>query len=142
MAEYLKASHTYDLTKNIKDIEINTGFILGLDAILLYYFGNIVEDPATLSTTFKKFESIIKGENSDENPAELDYIERQIYTLFALQQLLKAKAKEQNLEIPLESKVTKEDVAEYMKSVMNDDKEGSMKKFETIMSLVTEKKSS
>lgn len=139
MAEYLSASHTYDLTKNIKDIEINTGFILGLDAILLYYFGNIVGDPSTLPATFKKFEAIIKGEVSDKNPIELDYIERQIYTLFALQQLLKSKAKEQNLEVLLESKVTKEDVAEYMKSIMNDDTEGSMKKFESIMSLVTEK---
>jgi len=87
MADYLKATNTYDLTKNIKDIEINTGFILGLDAILMYYIGNIIEDPTTLPSTFKKFESIIKGEATDENPIELDYIERQLYTLFNLQQL-------------------------------------------------------
>lgn len=121
MADYLEATHTYDLTKNIKDIEINTGFILGLDAILMYYVANIVQDPSTLPATFKKFEAIIKGEVSDENPINLDYIERQLYTLFALQQLLKAKAKEQNLEIPLESKVTKDDLTNYMKAVMNND---------------------
>lgn len=141
MAEYLKATHTYDLTKNIKDLEINTGFILGLDAILLYYIGNIVEDPSTLPATFKKFEAIIKGEASDENPIELDFIERQLYTLFALQQLLKAKAKEQNLEVPLESQVTKEQVSEYMKDFMNEDVEGATKKFETIMSLIKPKSS-
>lgn len=141
MAEYLKATHTYDLTKNIKDLEINTGFILGLDAILLYYIGNIVEDPSTLPTTFKKFEAIIKGEASDENPIELDFIERQLYTLFALQQLLKAKAKEQNLEVPLESQVTKEQVSEYMKDLMNEDAEGATQKFEAIMSLIKTKSS-
>lgn len=139
MSEYLKATHTYDLTKNIKDLEINTGFILGLDAILLFYIGNIVEDPSTLPQTFKKFEAIIKGEASDENPINLDYVERQLYTLFALQQLLKAKAKEQNLEVALESQVTKEQVSEYMKSVMNQDDENSTQKFEAIMSLIKPK---
>lgn len=121
MSDFLEANNTYDLTKNIKDIEINTGFILGLDAILMYYIANIIEDPSTLPATFKKFEAIVKGEASDENPIELSYIERQLYTLFALQQLLKAKAKEQNLEIPLESKVTQDDLANYMKAVMNND---------------------
>ena len=135
MADYLEATHTYDLTKNIKDIEINTGFILGLDAILMYYVANIVEDPSTLPVTFRKFEGIIKGEDTEENPIELDYIERQLYTLFALQQLLKAKAREQNLEIPVESKVTKEDVTAYMKAVMNDDSsaEEKLKKIESLM---------
>jgi len=135
MADYLEATHTYDLTKNIKDIEINTGFILGLDAILMYYVANIVEDPSTLPVTFRKFEGIIKGEDTEENPIELDYIERQLYTLFALQQLLKAKAREQNLEVPVESKVTKEDVTAYMKAVMNDDSsaEEKLKKIESLM---------
>lgn len=135
MADYLEATHTYDLTKNIKDIEINTGFILGLDAILMYYVANIVEDPSTLPATFRKFEGIIKGEDTEENPIELDYIERQLYTLFALQQLLKAKAREQNLEVPVESKVTKEDVTAYMKAVMNDDSsaEEKLKKIESLM---------
>ena len=140
MSEYLKASNTYDLTKNIKDIEINTGFILGLDAILMYYIGNIVEDPSTLAKTFKKFEAILKGEATGDNPIELDYIERQLYTLFALQQLLKAKAKEQNLEIPVETKVTKEQVTEYMRSIINQDGKAD-EKLQKIAELITPKSS-
>jgi len=140
MADYLKATHTYDLTKNIKDIEINTGFILGLDSILMYYIGNIIEDPTTLPSTFKKFEAIIKGEATDDNSIELDYIERQLYTLFALQQLLKAKAKEQNLEIPVETKVTKEQVTEYMRSVINEDGKAD-EKLQKIAELITPKSS-
>lgn len=139
MAEYLKATHTYDLTKNIKDLEINTGFILGLDAILLFYIGNVVEDPSTLPATFKKFEAIIKGEATDENPIELDYIERQLYTLFALQQLLKAKAKEQNLEIELESKVTEDDMLDYMKAAMNGEDEKVSEKLSKIQELIKPK---
>jgi hypothetical protein len=139
MAEYLKATHTYDLTKNIKDLEINTGFILGLDAILLFYIGNVVEDPSTLPATFKKFEAIIKGEATDENPIELDYVERQLYTLFALQQLLKAKAKEQNLEIELESKVTEADMLDYMKAAMNGEDEKVSEKLSKIQELIKPK---
>jgi len=135
MADYLKATHTYDFEKNIKDLEINPGFILGLDAIIMFYISNIIKDPSTLPVTFKKFEKIISGDVSEENPLELDYLERHMYTLFALQQLLKAKAKEQNLEIELESKVTKEDITSYMRSIMDnaDDAEEKLKKIESLI---------
>jgi|SRR5210317_1215428 hypothetical protein len=141
MSDYLQATHTYDLTKNIKDIEINTGFILGLDAIIMFYISNIIEDPSTLASTFKKFEMILKGEDDKENPLELDFIERQMYTLFAMQQLLKAKAKQQNLEIPLESKVTKDDLTEYMKMMVKGDEEAAIKKMQQIEELVKPKSS-
>jgi len=141
MANYLKSTNTYDLTKNIKGIEINTGFILGLDAILLYYIANIVKDPTTLTDTFKKFELIITDKADDNNYPVLNEIEKQIYTLFALQQLLKAKAKEQKLEIELESKVTQEDVTEYLKNIMDNDNENAEIKIKQIQSLITKKSS-
>lgn len=141
MSDYIQATHTYDLTKNIKDIEINTGFILGLDAIIMFYISNIVEDPSTLASTFKKFEMILKGEDDKENPLELDFIERQMYTLFAMQQLLKAKAKQQNLQIPLESKVTKNDLTEYMKMMIKGDEEAANKKIQQIEELIKPKSS-
>lgn len=141
MENYLEATVTYDLTKNIKDLEINTGFILGLDAILMYYFANVVEDPSTLATTFKKFDVILSGEKDSTKIPTLTEIERQIYTLFAIQQLLKAKAKEQNLEVALESKVTKDDVTEYLKLIMNDDSENAQAKLEKIQALITTKSS-
>lgn len=135
MSDYLKATNTYDFTKNIKDLEINPGFILGLDAIIMFYIGNIIKDPATLPATFKKFEKIISDDVSEENPIELDYLERHMYTLFALQQLLRAKAKEQNLEIPLKSEVTKEHLTEYMRSIIDDDgtAEERLKKIESLI---------
>ena len=48
MSETLELTNTYDLTKNITGLEINTGFILGLDAILMHYISNVIEDPTTL----------------------------------------------------------------------------------------------
>tara|TARA_R110000868_G_scaffold183177_4_gene424358 strand:+ start:573 stop:998 length:426 start_codon:yes stop_codon:yes gene_type:complete len=141
MSNYLEATNTYDLTKNIKDIEVNTGFILGLDAVLMYYITNIIKDPSTLAATFKKFEIILSGKMDETNPVVLDHIERQVYTLFALQQLFKAKAKEQNLEVPMESKVTKDDITEYLKSIMEDDEVAAAEKLTQIEALISKKSS-
>jgi len=135
----LTASTTYDLTKNIKDIEVNTGFILGLDAILLYFISNVVEDPSTLTTTFKKFDLILT--NNTEEPIELSMVERYLYTLFALQQLFKAKAKEQNLEIPVETEATQEDMLAYMKSILANDQEDAAVKLKKIQDLTKIKSS-
>ena len=135
MSEKLKLNNTYDLTKNITGLEINTGFILGLDAILMHYITEIIEDPKTLPQTFQKFEDIITGKHDDENPVELDLFERHMYTLFAIQQLLKAKAHEQGLEVPLETQATKEDLQEYMDATLNNDLEKAAKKLKEIQDM-------
>lgn len=137
MEDFIKTTNTYDFTKNIKDIEINTGFILGLNDVLMFYITNIVKDATTLPATFKKFEKIITGDEPEK--VKLDKIESQIYTLFALQQLLKAKAKEQNLEIEVDSKITKEDLTAYMKALMDDDSKAADKKLQEIEKLIKPK---
>ena len=137
MDNFVKTTNTYDLSKNIKDIEINTGFILGLNDVLIFYITSVVKDASTLTDTFKKFEKLITNDKPEE--VKLDSVERQIYTIFALQQLLKAKAKEQNLEIPVESKITQEDLSNYMTSLMDGDNEAANKKLEQIQKLVTPK---
>lgn len=134
MDNFIKATNTYDLTKNIKDIEINTGFILGLNDVLMFYITSIVKDASTLSDTFKKFQKLISNDKPEE--VKLDAIETQIYTIFALQQLLKAKAKEQNLEIPVDSKITQEDLNNYMTAIMDGDAEAAEKKLQQIQKLV------
>ena len=134
MDNFIKATNTYDLTKNIKDIEVNTGFILGLNDILMFYITSVVKDASTLSDTFKKFEKLISNDKPEE--VKLDAIETQIYTIFALQQLLKAKAKEQNLEIPVDSKITQEDLSNYMTAIMDGDTEAADKKLQQIQKLV------
>jgi hypothetical protein len=137
MDNFIKTTNTYDLTKNIKDIEINTGFILGLNDILMFYITSVVKDASTLKGTFEKFEKLITKDKPEE--IKLDSVETQIYTIFALQQLFKAKAKEQNLEVPLESKITQEDLSNYMTALMDGDNEAANKKLEQIQKLVTPK---
>jgi len=140
MSEKLQLTNSYDLTKNITGLEINTGFILGLDAILMHYITDVIEDPTTLPATFQKFEKVITGQHTDENPVDLDLFERHMYTLFAIQQLLKAKAKEQGLEVPLETTATKEDLNEYLDATLANDMEKAAKKLAEIQKLTVVKK--
>ena len=48
MSEEKNTTFTYDFTKNIKDIEVNTSFINGLESLLMYFILEVVEDPATI----------------------------------------------------------------------------------------------
>jgi hypothetical protein len=69
---------------------------------------------------FKKFETIVSEAKlpiEDQTKIELDAFEADIYTLFSLIQLLKYKAKEQNLELQTETTVTKAELAELTKMI-------------------------
>ena len=117
MSDY-KLAPQYDTSKNITGIEVHTNYIAGLDLILLHYFTSIVPNPATLKDTFAKFEKIVVDQ--DKSIILEDY-EQQIYTLFSLQQLFKAKAKEQNLIIDDGRIITEQEMTESLKSGNLDD---------------------
>ena len=117
MSDY-KLAPQYDTSKNITGIEVHTNYIAGLDLILLHYFTNVVPDPSSLKDTFAKFEKIIVDQDKS---IILDEYEQQIYTLFSLQQLFKAKAKEQNLIIDDGRIITEQEMTESLKSGNLDD---------------------
>lgn len=131
MSDY-KLAPEYDTNTNIKDIEVSTRYIAGLDVILLHYFTDVTPDPSTLKQTFEKFEKIVV--NQDKSVVLEDY-EQQIYTLFSLQQLFKAKAKEQGL-ITNEGRMVSEDdlTAELEQSNLNSEQ------IKSLLNLAKEKK--
>ncbi len=141
MSEYVKPGITFDLTKNIKDLEINTGFILGLDDVVLYFIANVIDDPSTIGKTFAKFKELLSNGFDENKPLEFNHKERMLYTIFSIQQLLKAKAIEQNLHIELESKITQDDIKNYMMNVMSSEDDKANEKIESLMSLVKPKSS-
>jgi len=136
MSEFVETVDSWDYTKNITGLEVNTAFITGLENILMYYVTSVVEDPSTLAVTFKKFEAILKNEVKEENPIELSDIERQMYTLFSLLQLFKIKGYEQKLNVKIESTVTKQQLEEYMKDIMDGNQDAAKEKLEKIMSMM------
>ncbi|NQY42591.1 MAG: hypothetical protein HRT87_04520 [Legionellales bacterium] len=120
MSEKIKLGDTYDLTKNIKGIELNTGFILGLERILLFFITRVVEDQSTLGPMFKKFDDVISGKESMD-VLEFTETEANIYTIFALQQLLKAKAYEQKLVLANDKTIPKSMVKDIMTAYLEKD---------------------
>lgn len=132
----------YDLTKNVKDLEINTGFIMGLNDILLYWMTNILPDITKIPVILEKFKKIISAKDLSKIDVTLTPEERMLYTIYSLQLLLKSKAKEQNLEIEQEGEVTQEHLTEYLKAFVDKQSGGDSnpeEKLQEIMSLVKNK---
>jgi hypothetical protein len=113
--EKYSAGEVYDLTQNLKGLEINTGFILGLERILVYFLTKVIEDKSTIPPMFKKFEELLSP-NTAGNPPQLTEMEAHIYTLFALQQLLRASAYDQNLVRKVENAIKDEDIKDFLKA--------------------------
>ena len=116
----LHSQVTYDFTKTITGIEISPAYILGLQRITNLMITNNMDRGVELPGMFKKFETIVSEAKlpiEDQTKIELDAFEADIYTLFSLIQLLKYKAKEQNLELQTETTVTKAELAELTKMI-------------------------
>ena len=132
-----KNAIVYDLTKNIKDLEINTGFIMGLNDVLLYWMTNVLPDVAKLPATLEKFKTIITSKDPSKEHVTLSVEEKMLYTLYALQMLLKQKAKEQNLELDSEKEVTEKDLKEYLSSFVNQTEDGNKDPKSTLSDIMT-----
>ena len=120
--EKYKAGEVYDLTQNVKNAEINTGFILGLERILIYFLTNVIEDKASIPGMFKKFEDLLTTEKVENKP-EFTEVEANIYTIFALQQLLRSLAYEQNLVKKIDTTVKESDVKDLLKAYIDNNTE-------------------
>jgi len=88
----------YDYSKVIKDIEISTTYIPGIQQVLTTILA-FVGSPEEITKIYKKIQSLMEGDTSIELTAD----ENNVYVLLSLVQELKRKAKEQGLsrEVPL-----------------------------------------
>jgi len=112
---------SYDLTQNIKNVEVNTGFILGLERIILYFVTDLIEDKTTIPAMFKKFESLLSQNKEEAESVNLNLFESHVYTLFALQQLLRSHAYEQNLVSKVENNMNSEEIESLMEAFKTND---------------------
>lgn len=111
----------YDLSKNVKNVEINTGFILGLERLLLYFITDVIEDKASIKPMFEKFEQLLTTKEPEK--FQFTEMESNVYTLFALQQLLRSLAFEQNLVKKSETTISKEEAKDLFKAYLEKDTE-------------------
>lgn len=106
----------YDLSKNVTGAEINTGFILGLERVMLFFITEIIQDKSTIQPMFQKFEKLLNGAKAEDHP--FTEMEAHVYTLFALQQLLRSLAFEQNLIKKSETTVSPDEAKELFKAYL------------------------
>lgn len=113
----IEIQDSYDFSKNIENISLSTTYIYGLEQLMMFFIERM-EDPSVLTAYFKKFEDYITGKiNLEENPFTEE--EAHLYTIFSLQQLLKAKAYEQNLNIEVNATVDQAIVNELFTAVQD-----------------------
>lgn len=95
----------YDYSKVIKDVEISTTYIPGIQQVLTTILA-FAGSPEEISKIYKKIQSVVDGDTS----IELTPDENNVYVLLSLIQELKRKAKEQGLsrEVPLSDDLVKE----------------------------------
>jgi hypothetical protein len=111
----------YDLSKNVKNVEINTGFILGLERLLLFFITEVIEDKTTIKPMFEKFEKLLTTQKPEEVP--FTEMEANVYTLFALQQLFRSLAFEQNLVKKSETTISENEAKDLFKAYLEKDPE-------------------
>lgn len=113
-----KPTNTYDFTKEIKNITLNPFFIKNLEAILLYFTLNVFEDPMKLPVLFETFDKLISGEKLEKEP-ELTNIEKMVFTLYHLQQILKYHAEDQGLVVEQKLEFSSEEIKEAFQEIMD-----------------------
>lgn len=112
----LQTFDTYDFKDIIKEIEVSTAYISGLQRILTNLLMDYSEGTEKLPDLFKKFEENLakEQEEKEENNTGWGLTEEQanIYTLFSLVQLFKYNANKQGLAKKTETSATIEELKE------------------------------
>ena len=103
---------TIDYNKMLSDINIGTSYILALEKLLMYHIIQL-EDPATSPTIFAKFEKYMNGEMDLETDPWSE-VEMHLFTIFSLQQMLKARAIQMGFSIKNEATLDQDLVDELM----------------------------
>lgn len=117
--EKIPVQDTYDFTKNIEDISLSTTYIFGLEQLMVYFLMK-KDNPAGISVMFDKFNKYVDGKlDTEKDPFTEE--EAHLYTIFSLQQLLKAKAYEQGLNIKVNATIDQSLITELLKATEAND---------------------
>ena len=117
MSDKIPIQDTYDFSKSIENISLSTTYIYGLEQLLMFFILKM-DDPSSLKSTFKKFEDYILGK-IEVKESTFSEEETHLYTIFSLQQLLKAKAYEQGLNVKIEATIEESLIEDLLKAVAN-----------------------
>lgn len=119
MSEKIKLQDSFDPKAIINDISISTTYIFALEELMIHYILNM-ENPQDVKTIYKKFEDYVTNKlDIDKDP--FTRTERNLYTIYSLQQLFRAKAYEQGLNMKVKGTVSKDTLEELLKATIDGD---------------------
>lgn len=105
---------TFDFSKDIENISLSSTYILGLEQLMLFFITTL-DSGLDVKAMFQKFEKYISGElKLEEEPFTTE--EANLYTIFSLQQLLKAQAYKQGLEVKVNATVNESLIKELLEA--------------------------
>lgn len=108
----LQTFDTYNFNDTIKDIQVSTAYIPGLQRIITDMFLNYSEGTEKLPDLFKMFEQNLGKQEEDKASLNLNKEQADIYTLFSLLQLFKYHANKQGLAKKTETTATIDELKE------------------------------
>ena len=112
---------TFDFSKDIENLSLSSTYILGLEQLMLYFITTL-DSSLDVKAMFEKFQNYISGElKLEDSPFTTD--EANLYTIFSLQQLLKAQAYKQGLEVKVDATVDESLVKELLEATTAGDME-------------------
>lgn len=120
MEDTLNVGEQYDLDSNIKNVEINTSFIIGLDKVIVRYFLDLVEDKTQIPVMIEKINKINEGVLNPEE-AELSDTEIELYTIVTIKKILAYNAEKQGLVKKSNAKIEKALIEDLIKSYSSND---------------------
>ena len=88
--ERIALQDSIDYTKMLTDLSIGSSYIFALEQLMMYHIIRL-DNPAESPVIFAKFEKYITGEIDLEKDPWSE-IEMHLFTIFSLQQMLKARA--------------------------------------------------
>lgn len=120
MEDTLNVGEQYDLDSNIKNVEINTSFIIGLDKVIVRYFLDLIEDKTQIPNIIEKINKINEGTLNPEE-AELSDTEIELYTIVTIKKILAYNAEKQGLVKKSNAKIEKALIEDLIKSYSSND---------------------
>ena len=110
---------TIDYTKMLTELSIGSSYIFALEQLMMYHIMRL-DNPGESPLIFAKFEKYVLGE-ADLEADPWSEIEMHLFTIFSLQQMLKARAYQMGFNTKNEATLDQDLVDELMTATFKQD---------------------
>ena len=137
---FLTSRPIYKEDAIIKNIQISTQYIYALENLFLYFILNLHENINELPSFFNRFEEYNKSRVAGKEPkSTFDEVEKHMFTVYMILQILKANAQAQDLQTIDKTELPKEFVNKYLASLQQGKEKDAFKFINKIQDIFNKK---